>query len=453
MDRDNPSQISPRILSRDEHSISRKQISPNALKVMYRLNGGGYGAYLVGGGIRDILLGEQPKDFDIATDATPEQVKSLFRNSRIIGRRFRIVHVTFGREIIEVTTFRGNHENVSKGKNNNVSKQAESGMLLRDNVYGSIEEDAIRRDFTINALYYSADGFTLHDYTNGLKDIDSRNIRIIGDAETRYREDPVRMLRAARFAAKLSFDIEPATAEPIEQLAPLLRDIPSARLFDEVLKLFMSGYAVAVYDSLMKYHLFGELFPETQYFLEKNNDPIDHQLIRQALVNTDLRLQAGKTVTPAFIFAALLWPVARAHAERLEAEGVPAAPALHEAAHIATMEQLKRTSIPKRFSIPMREIWDLQIRLTKRQGKRAHSLSGHPRFRAAYDFLLLREQAGEQLNGLGAWWTQFQIDNPIEPQQRQYNDEQGNKDHNGRPPRRRRGMRRNGNNNHSQNNS
>jgi poly(A) polymerase len=349
---------------------------------MYRLNQGGYQAYLVGGGVRDILLGQQPKDFDIATDATPEQVKSLFRNSRIIGRRFRIVHVTFGREIIEVTTFRGSHDNASQGnkKNNNISKQAESGMLLRDNVYGSIEEDAIRRDFSINALYYSTDGFTLHDYTNGLHDIEQRSIRIIGDAQTRYREDPVRMLRAARFAAKLSFDIEPSTAEPIEALAPLLRDIPSARLFDEVLKLFMSGYAVAVYDSLKKYHLFGELFPETQYFLEKNNDPIDHQLIRQALMNTDLRLQAGKTVTPAFIFAALLWPVTRAHAERLEGEGVPPAPALHEAAHIATMDQLKRTSIPKRFSIPMREIWDLQIRLTKRQGKRAHTLFGSPPF-------------------------------------------------------------------------
>jgi poly(A) polymerase len=205
---------------------------------MYRLNQGGYQAYLVGGGVRDILLGQQPKDFDIATDATPEQVKSLFRNSRIIGRRFRIVHVTFGREIIEVTTFRGSHDNASQGKkNNNISKQAESGMLLRDNVYGSIEEDAIRRDFSINALYYSTDGFTLHDYTNGLHDIEQRSIRIIGDAQTRYREDPVRMLRAARFAAKLSFDIEPSTAEPIEALAPLLRDIPSARLFDEVLKL------------------------------------------------------------------------------------------------------------------------------------------------------------------------------------------------------------------------
>jgi poly(A) polymerase len=424
---------------------------------MYRLNQGGYQAYLVGGGVRDILLGQQPKDFDIATDATPEQVKSLFRNSRIIGRRFRIVHVTFGREIIEVTTFRGSHDNASQGnkKNNNISKQAESGMLLRDNVYGSIEEDAIRRDFSINALYYSTDGFTLHDYTNGLHDIEQRSIRIIGDAQTRYREDPVRMLRAARFAAKLSFDIEPSTAEPIEALAPLLRDIPSARLFDEVLKLFMSGYAVAVYDSLVKYHLFGELFPETQYFLEKSNDPIDHQLIRQALMNTDLRLQAGKTVTPAFIFAALLWPVTRAHAERLEEEGVPAAPALHEAAHIATMDQLKRTSIPKRFSIPMREIWDLQIRLTKRQGKRAHRLSGHPRFRAAYDFLLLREQAGEKLNGLGEWWTQFQIDNPIELQQRQYHDSRqqadGDRDGNSRPPRRRRGMRRNGGNNNSQN--
>jgi poly(A) polymerase len=217
----------------------------------------------------------------------------------------------------------------------------------------------------------------------------------------------------------------------------------------------MSGYAVAVYDSLVKYHLFGELFPETQYFLEKSNDPIDHQLIRQALMNTDLRLQAGKTVTPAFIFAALLWPVTRAHAERLEEEGVPAAPALHEAAHIATMDQLKRTSIPKRFSIPMREIWDLQIRLTKRQGKRAHTLSGHPRFRAAYDFLLLREQAGEKLNGLGEWWTQFQIDNPIELQQRQYHDSRqqadGDRDGNSRPPRRRRGMRRNGGNNNSQN--
>ncbi|ROR98633.1 poly(A) polymerase [Sinobacterium caligoides] len=436
----------PIVLSRDEHDISRKQISDSALKVMYRLNRGGFEAFLVGGGIRDMLLGLSPKDFDIATDATPEEVKSLFRNSRIIGRRFRIVHVTFGREIIEVTTFRGSHDSVSSHKNSNKSKQNDSGMLLRDNVYGSIEEDAVRRDFTINALYYSADDLTLHDFTGGLDDIDNRLIRMIGNPETRYREDPVRMLRAARFAAKLDFDVEPASAAPIAELAPLLRDIPAARLFDEVLKLFMSGYAEATYDSLQEFELFAELFPETDYFLGKG-DPVDDALVRQALINTDLRIRAGKTVTPAFIFAALLWPVTRAHASRLEAEGVPALPALQEAAHIATMEQLKRTTIPKRFSIPMREIWELQLRLTKRQGKRAHSLMHHPRFRASYDFLLLREQAGENHNGLGEWWTQFQLDNPLDPavvaERQRYNNGRNDDDRNSRPPRRRRrGMRR-----------
>jgi len=433
-------------LSRDEHDISRRDISDSALKVMHRLNSDGYEAYLVGGGIRDLLLGLSPKDFDVATDATPEQVKAIFRNSRIIGRRFRIVHVTFGREIIEVTTFRGNHDSVSSHKNSNKSKQADSGMLLRDNVYGSIEDDALRRDFTVNALYYSADDLTLHDFTGGLEDIKKRQIRMIGHPETRYREDPVRMLRAARFAAKLDFEVEDASADPIPKLAPLLRDIPSARLFDEVLKLFMSGYAEATYDSLQYYGLFAELFPETEYFLCKG-DLIDEEIIRQALINTDLRLKSGKTVTPAFIFAALLWPVTRAHAARLEGEGKPPLAALQEASHIAIMEQLKRTSIPKRFSIPMREIWEMQLRLNKRQTKRALNLMYHPRFRAGYDFLLLREQVGESLDGLGAWWTKFQQDNPLDPTQvpeeyQRHQRDRDNRNGDNRLRRRRRGMRR-----------
>ncbi|NIB42899.1 polynucleotide adenylyltransferase PcnB [Pseudomaricurvus alkylphenolicus] len=396
--------INHQILPRDEHNISRRQISRAALKVMQRLGDGGYEAYLVGGGVRDLLLKDQPKDFDVATDATPEQVKQLFRNARIIGRRFKIVHVRFGREIIEVTTFRGHHHDASSSKH---SARSEDGMLLRDNVYGDIQSDAIRRDFTVNALYYTLNKFSVHDFTNGMRDIQERKIRMIGKPETRYQEDPVRMLRAVRFAAKLNFDIERSTATPIGKMGPLLENIPAARLFEEVLKLFMGGYGVAVLKGLREYDLLQYLLPATDQAL-KQQLPYAEALFEQAAHNTDDRIQRDLRVTPAFIFAALLWPSVQSETRKLLDEGMPPVQASAEAAQNVISQQLQRTSIPKRFTQGMKEIWDLQHRLTRRQGKRAERIFEHPRFRAAYDFVLLREQAGEDLEGLGDWWTRYQ---------------------------------------------
>lgn len=400
------------IYPRDAHNISRKQISDAALKVMYRLNSAGFDAYLVGGGVRDLLLGGNPKDFDVATNATPEEVRAQFRNSRIIGRRFKIVHVTFGREIIEVTTFRGHHERepVETDDDDNDSDvhdaaRDDAGMLLRDNVYGSIEEDAIRRDFTVNALYYTVRDFTLHDFCNGLEDLRHRTLRMIGDPETRYREDPVRMLRAVRLAAKLGFSIEAGTAAAIEPLKSLLHNVPPARLFDEVLKLFMAGHGVATFQMLRDFNMLALLFPDMTH----PQDDADDNLILNALAGTDQRINDGKTVTPAFLFAALLWPAVRREKAKLEAEGMEPVPALHEAAHQVIHQQCDVVTIPRRFQIPMREIWELQLRLPHCSGKRAQRTLEHPRFRAAYDFLLLREHSGEIEPGLGEWWTQFQF--------------------------------------------
>ena len=384
------------IVPRDQHNISRKNVSPAALRIMRQLQESGFNAFLVGGGVRDLLLGGHPKDFDVATDAKPEEIKRVFRGARIIGRRFQIVHVRIGREIIEVTTFRGHHDEA----------RSEDGMLLRDNVYGTIETDAVRRDFTVNALYYNAKDFAVYDYTGGLEDLKQRQLRIIGDPVTRYKEDPVRMLRAVRFAAKLGFSIEPKTADPIFELGSLLRNIPSARLFEEVLKLFMGGSATATFELMRDYRLLGYLFPGTEAALEAG-DPIGAALIEQTMVNTDKRVRSDKTVTPAFIYAALLWPALQAELRRL-AKHMPPTQAYLQAAQTVINQQLGHTSLPKRFLLPMREIWDLQYRLPQRQGMRALRLLDHPRFRAAYDFLLMREAAGEQLDGLGTWWTRFQ---------------------------------------------
>ncbi|MGO1232156.1 MAG: polynucleotide adenylyltransferase PcnB [Marinobacter sp.] len=392
-------------IPRDQHNVSRSMISEPAKKVLHRLNKSGYEAYLVGGGVRDILLGGKPKDFDIATNATPEEVHDLFRNSRLIGRRFRIVHVVFGREMIEVTTFRGNAKDVQDEVADDEHRTSEHGQLLRDNVYGSQEEDALRRDFTINALYYCIRDFTVIDYANGVDDLKNRLIRLIGDPETRYREDPVRMLRAIRFAARLGFDIEPETRAPIRELAPLLTNIPPARLFDEVLKLFSAGYGEATYDLLREYNLLAPLFPETGAAIDEGEPD---ELIRQALRNTDARIAQGKSVTPYFMFAAMLWPALQFEWRRRQDNGDPVQPALHGAIGRVIGQQVQSTSIPKRFSGPMKEIWELQMRLPRRQGKRAFATMSHPRFRAAYDFLLVREATGEIEPGLGQWWTDFQ---------------------------------------------
>ena len=393
----------PEILQRKEHGISRRQLSENALKVLYRLNTAGYQAYLVGGCVRDSMLGAHPKDFDVATNATPEQVNQLFRNSRLIGRRFKLVHVLFGREVIEVATFRTSPKDEH---NSQQAKTGDSGMILRDNVYGTIDDDAMRRDFTINAMYYAVDDFTVRSYANGYQDAKDKLIRLMGDPETRYREDPVRMIRAIRFAAKLDFSIEEKTEAPIKVMAPLMGQIPAPRLFEEVLKLFLSGNALVTYRLLREYKLFKELFPLTEQCVA--DDEFAARFVEQTMINTDTRIQSGKSVTPYYFFAALLWPsLQRVQKEFLE-QGMPPQPALHKAASRVIEQQLMRTSIPKRFTIPMKEIWDMQARFEKKKGKKASEVAESNRFRAAYDFILLREQCGENLRGLGNWWTKYQ---------------------------------------------
>jgi poly(A) polymerase len=396
---------SPRIIPASEHGLRRSDFSPNALKVIEKLQDAGFSAFLVGGGIRDVLLDGEPKDFDVATNATPEETRRLFRNAMIIGRRFRIVHVRFGREIIEVTTFRAHHDQSDNPKD---AEQSHTGMLLRDNVYGDIASDAVRRDFSVNALYYDPSNGNLLDYTDGLADLNRRVLQMIGDPEARYREDPVRMLRAVRFAAKLGFTLTENTEEPIKRLAPLMSHVAPARLFEEVLKLMLSGYATATLGLLRKHGLFEALFPGTELSLQKDGD-ITNKFILHAVENTDKRIRQDKKVTPAFIYAAFLWPPLQASLRKLAQENkMPPAAAMQHVEQGVIAQQLSRTALPKRFLIPMREIWALQLRLPRREGRKAFILLEHPRFRAAYDFLLLREQAGENLDGLGQWWTRFQ---------------------------------------------
>lgn len=352
--------------------------------------------------MRDLLLGQKPKDFDVATNATPEQVKAVFSNCRLIGRRFRLAHVYFGRSIIEVATFRAAQPVQS------TQHQNDKGMILRDNVYGSIEEDALRRDFSINALYYNIEDESLVDYAQGMDDIKAGLIRLLGDPITRYREDPVRMLRAARFAAKLNFTIQVETEAPIANLAYLLRDVPAARLFEEVQKLFMTGCALACFERLRYYGLFKMLFPDTDKLL--NSAAQDLAFIEQGLKNTDLRIQQEKGVNPAFLFAVLLWPMAKQKYDSLRAEGWDEHPAMQQATTRLFEQQFKHVAVPRRFNVVTRDIWVLQLRLRQTQGKRTLHLLTHPSFRAAYDFLLLRTQAGEGDQKLADWWTEFQKD-------------------------------------------
>jgi poly(A) polymerase len=394
----------PRVIPRDVHGVSRKQMSQNALRVLYRLREGGFGAYLVGGAVRDLLIGGQPKDFDVATDATPEQVKALFRNCRLIGRRFRLAHVVYGREIIEVATFRANG-----GDDDGDRQTDDGGRLLRDNIYGSIEDDAVRRDFTANALYYAIEDFSVRDYVGGYADVEARLLRLIGEPEARYREDPVRMLRAARLAAKLGFTIEPATAEPIARLAPLLADASSARLFEETLKLFLSGHAVASFEHLEAHGLLPALLPDTAKALASNKSGALRRMLVQGLRNTDARVANDEPVSPAFLYAVLLWPAyCRALAE-LQAQGVHAAEAQRRAADRVTMHQVARTALPRRFSLPMQEIWLMQPRFSLRQRKRVFRMLAHPRFRAAVDFLELRLAASDAHADDVAFWREAQL--------------------------------------------
>ncbi len=398
------------ILSRDQHTISRRQISDNALKVLYRLNKSGYEAYLVGGGVRDLLLGKAPKDFDIVTDATPEQIKKLFSNCRLVGRRFRLAHVVFGRDVIEVATFRGHHHKVNTSKH--ISSQSDEGMLLRDNVYGTIEEDAERRDFTVNALYYCIKDFSLHDFHGGLDDLDDGLLELIGDPETRYREDPVRMLRAIRFAAKLDLTISPRSAAPIRELAPLLQDIPPARLFEETLKLFQAGHALKTYQLLRDYDLFAPLFPQVATLLTREGNSPFERFLELALRNTDERVAKDLPVTPAFFYAALLWGVVEKRSRDFANESsLPPQDTLLLAMNEAIDQQIKTIAIPRRFTSDVREIWLLQDRLPRRSGKRAERLFTHPRFRAAFDFLELRSRVDGRLKELVQWWADYQVAN------------------------------------------
>ncbi|HEX5418795.1 MAG TPA: polynucleotide adenylyltransferase PcnB [Gammaproteobacteria bacterium] len=403
----NPSDTQPRsrptIISRSEHNISRADISSNALKVLYRLKNAGFSAFLVGGGVRDLLLERHPKDFDVVTDAQPEQIGELFRNCRLIGRRFRLAHVRFGRDIIEVATFRA-----ASGEEHEDRLHSDTGRILRDNVYGGIDEDVWRRDFTVNALYYNIADFTVWDYTTGLEDIKHRTLRLIGDPMTRYREDPVRMLRAVRLAVKLGFTIAPEAAAPLPELAELLLDVPSARLFDEVLKLFHAGHAVKSFEMLRQCGLFKFLFPETAAALRGEEGRPALEFIRRGLANTDARVREDKPVTPMFLYAVFLWPAIKRLADEIEAESGGSGPALTEAAHRIVAEQQRNTSFPKRFSVPMKEILGMQARFENRSGVRAARLLEHKRFRAAYDFLLLRSECGEAAQEVADWWTQIQ---------------------------------------------
>ena len=401
-----PNPPSLRIIPRDQHTISRKDISPNALRVLYRLREGGHQAHLVGGAVRDLLAGGHPKDFDVATDATPEEVKHLFRNCRLIGRRFRLAHVVFGREIIEVATFRANIDDGSGDRETH-----EGGRLLRDNVYGSIEEDAVRRDFTANALYYAIEDFSVRDYVGGFEDVRNRVLKLIGDPETRYREDPVRMLRAVRLAAKLSFSIDPATAEPIPRLASLLREAAPARLFEECMKLFLSGHAVASFEGLERHGLVAALFPETAAALAANRSGALRRMLLQGLGNTDARVAADEPVSPAFLFAVLLWPAYCRDLMALQAQGVSAVEAQRRAADRVTVHQLSTIALPRRFSLPMQEIWLMQARFPQRQRKRVMRTLAHPRFRAAWDFLLLRGAASSDAHSADIeFWREAQND-------------------------------------------
>lgn len=381
--------------------IDPAALSKSAVAVVARLCENNHSAFIVGGAVRDLLLGKRPKDFDVATDATPEQIVALFRGARIIGRRFQIVHVRMGREIIEVTTFRGHHG----GDTSKIAAKSNKGLLLRDNVYGTLDQDAARRDLTINALYLDPLQHLILDDLNGIEDIKRRTIRIIGDPAGRYREDPVRMLRVARFAAKLGFNVDPATQEAIGECRHLLADIPSARLFDEAIKLFMSGHADETFEQLRRHDLLETLFPEAVDALDLEGA---QELITQAMKNTDGRIARDKPVTPAFLFAALLWPAVALRSDEIVRAGNADGSPVNAAGQEILARSLQRVSIPKRFSIPMREIWELQPRLDKCSPKRAKSILALRRFRAAFDLLLLRRDQDEELSGAVKFWEEQQ---------------------------------------------
>jgi poly(A) polymerase len=386
----------PVVLGPNDHGIDPKLLSSNAIRVTGTLQEAGFQAFVVGGAVRDLLLGVKPKDFDIATNATPEQVKRLFRRAFIIGKRFQIVHVMFGQDLLEVTTFRGT-------ASANAPKD-EHGRVLRDNTFGSQAEDAERRDFTVNAMYYNPATEEVLDYHGGIEDIRSKTLRIIGQPEARFREDPVRMLRVVRFAAKLKFDIEPTTAEPISVMAPLINNVPAARVFDEMLKLLMSGQALACLQQLRKEGLHHGLLPMLDVVLEQ---PLGTKFVTLALDATDRRIIAGKTVSPGFLFASLLWHQVLEKWQAYQAAGEFPIPGLHLAADEVLESQTEKLALQRKIGSDMRDIWAMQPRFERRNGKNPYKLLEHLRFRAGYDFLLLRCASGEIDKELGDWWTAF----------------------------------------------
>ena len=398
----------PNIIPRAAHNVTRAEFSKSALKVLYRLNKAGYQAFLVGGCVRDAMLELHPKDFDVATDATPEEVKALFGNCRLIGRRFRLAHVRFGREIIEVATFRAaaihDHED---------HHSDDEGRILRDNVYGSIDEDVWRRDFTCNALYYNIADFSIWDYTDGFQHIKEKRIVLIGDPEMRMREDPVRMLRAVRFAAKLGFEIDEPVIKSIDHHSHLLTNVPAARLFDEFLKLFQAGNAERTFDLLRDHGLFKEMFPATDHELASDEDFM--RFTRAALQNTDRRVSEGKSVTPMFLLGVFLWmPIAKLAEIRRSEEKMSESQSLALAAYEIVAQQQQRISIPIRFTVPMREMLSLQPRFASKRGKRAMKLLDHRRFRAAYDFMLLLSEVGQGSAETAQFWTDVQTQSAAE---------------------------------------
>ncbi len=418
----------PKIIPFSTHGVARESISRCALTVTQTLQRHEFAAFVVGGAVRDLLLGREPKDFDVATDATPEKVRALFRRSRIIGRRFRLVHVMCGPETVEVSTFRGG----PAAEDDEARKSDEHGRILRDNVFGNQQQDATRRDFTINALFYDPASQEIWDYYDGVADLRKRRVRMIGEPVQRYREDPVRMLRAVRFSAGFGLEIDAKTRGPIHSLAHLLANVPPSRLFDEMMKLLLSGHVVECITKLRKEGLNHGLLPLLDAILEQ---PLGERFVMLALKTTDERIRAAKSVSPAFLFAALLWHEVLAAWKTLEANGNPTIPALYQAMEQVTQVQAEKLAIPRRFGSDMKEIWALQPRFLQRAGHRPYRLLEHPRFRAGYDFLLLRCESGEVDPAIGEWWTRFQSAAEAERQQMLVRDGEPKKRRRRRKPR------------------
>lgn len=388
------------VITPADHGIDARQLCPNATEVVERLQEAGFEAYIVGGSVRDLLLGKNPKDFDIATDATPEEVKTVFPRCRLIGRRFRLAHVRMRRDLLEVATFRGQGN----------GHQDSEGRILRDNVWGTVAEDAVRRDFTINALFMDPVSGEIRDYVDGYPDLKERRLRLIGDPATRYREDPVRILRAARFIAKLGVEPDPSTVEPMAEVVPQLEQIPPARLFEEVCKLFLTGHSRRTMETLQRFDLTRYLFPVLDGGPGGKADL--HPIVMRALKSTDDRIAEDKSITPAFLIAALLWGPVEARYNELVETGVSPFQAMERAGDEVLREQVGRTAVPRRFSTVTRQIWLNQVRLTRTRGKRALSILHQPRFRAAYDFLVLRSLDDPELKELAEFWTEAQRNVP-----------------------------------------